>query len=99
MLMLSLHKRYIHVVVEVACCGRVELEDYINFVQNDPTFIPLLNSRTPFLTLNSPSSTSRIHLEDTIIFISMVYADVAQQTWFSTDSKLNPKCLDTLPKT
>ena len=76
-LRLSLHKRYIHDVVGVACCGWVELEDYINFVQNDPTFIPLLNLRTPFLALNSPSSTSRIHLGDTIIFISMVYANVA----------------------
>jgi len=52
----QLHKRYIDDVVGIACCSRVELEDYIAFVSN---FHPALQF-TPFLDINLRISGDRI---------------------------------------
>ena len=52
----QLHKRYIDDVVGIACCSRIELEDYIVFVSN---FHPALQfthtiseTEQPFLDIN-----------------------------------------------
>ena len=59
-----LHKRYIDDVVGVACCSRVELDDYIAFVSN---FHPALQfthtiseTELPFLNINLRISGDRI---------------------------------------
>ena len=61
----QLHKRYIDDVVGIACCSRVELEDYISFVSN---FHPALQfthtiseTELPFLDINLRISGDRIH--------------------------------------
>lgn len=51
----QLHKKYIDDVLGVACCSRLELEDYISSV--DQTSTLLFNLRTQFLIPNSPSWT------------------------------------------
>ena len=70
----QLHKRYIDDVVEIACCSRVEVEDYINFVlfsfhpvsQNTHT---ISESDISFLDINLCISgdyiSTSIHYKDT----------------------------------
>ena len=60
----QLHKRYIDDVVGIACCSRVELDDYIAFVSN---FHPALQfthtiseTELPFLDINLRISGDRI---------------------------------------
>ena len=60
----QLHKRYFDDVVGIACCSRIELEDYIAFVSN---FHPALQfthtiseTELPFLDINLRISVDRI---------------------------------------
>ena len=77
-----LHKRYNDDVIGVACCGRVELENHINFVCNFHPAIHL-NLRTPFLTLNSPCSTSRYALVTTTSALPFITRKLIHTLFFS----------------
>ena len=60
----QLHKRYIGEVVGIACCSRVELEEYIAFVSNFQRALQfthtISDTELPFMDINLRFSGDRI---------------------------------------
>ena len=90
----QLHKRYIDDVVGIACCSRVELEDYIAFVSN---FHPALQfthtiseTELPFLDINLRISGDRIRT-------SIHYKATDTHSFLHYDSSHPPHCKGSLP--
>ena len=90
----QLHKRYNDNVVGIACCSRVELEDYISFVSN---FHPALQfthasseTELPFLDINLRISGDRIRT-------SIHYKATDTHSHLHYDSSHPRHCKESLP--
>ena len=88
----QLHKRYIDDVVGIACCSRVELEDYIAFVSNSHPALQFTHTisetELPFLDINLRISGDRIRTSihykatDTHSFSALRYESVLTKPTF-----------------
>ena len=89
------HKRYIDDILGVACCSRLELDDYINFVSN---FHPALQfthtisvSDISFLDINLRITTDRIS--------TSIYYKVTDTNSYLHQQSSHPRhCKDGLPR-
>ena len=89
-----LHKRYIDDVVGIACCSRVELEDYISFVSNFHPALQLTHTisetELPFLDIILRISGDRIRT-------SIHYKATDTHSYLHYDSSHPRHCKESLP--
>ena len=90
----QLHKRYIDDVVGIACCSRVELEEYIAFVSNFHPALQFTHTITetelPFLDINLRISGDRIRT-------SIHYKATDTHSYLHYDSSDPRHCKESLP--
>ena len=90
----QLHKRYIDDVVDIVCCSRVELEEYIAFVSNFHPALQFTHTITetelPFLDINLRISGDRIRT-------SIHYKATDTHSYLHYDSSHPRHCKESLP--
>ena len=94
-LWLQLHKRYIDDVVGVACCRRVELDAYINFVSN---FHPAVQFTRTIFTTELPFLDINLRITNDQISTSIYYKGIDTHTYLHNHSSHPRHYKESLPR-
>ncbi|KAL9963960.1 hypothetical protein ACROYT_G027524, partial [Oculina patagonica] len=90
----QLHKRYIDDVVGVACCDRVELEEYIAFVSN---FHPALQFTHTISETELPFLDIKLRISGDRLSTSIHYKATDTHSYLHHDSSHPRHCKESLP--